>query len=127
MNKLTLSIAAATLATAGVALAAPGMKPQGDVTRAQAEAMAGERFAKMDVNSDGVLNAADREARQAQMFGKLDTDKNGAISEAEFAAHHGVARDGKRGDRAAMAGHRMDGGQDGRQDGSSPAATAWAR
>lgn len=113
MNKLTLSIAAATLATAGVALAAPGMKPQGDVTRAQAEAMAGEHFAKMDVNSDGVLNAADREARQAQMFGKLDTDKNGAISEAEFAAHHGVARDGKRGDRAAMAGHRMDGATDG--------------
>ena len=41
MRKLTLSIAAATLATAGVAVAAPGMMAgDGDMTRAQAQAMA---------------------------------------------------------------------------------------
>lgn len=95
-RKLTLSVAAAVLATAGVAIAAPAMKPQGDMTRAQAEARAGEMFAKLDVNGDGTLDQADRAARQSRMFERLDTDKNGQISEAEFAA----ARE-KRGQRGA--------------------------
>ncbi len=121
MRKLTLSIAAATFATAGVALAAPGMgghqMPQGDMTRAQAQAMAGEHFAKMDVNADGKLDKTDREAMRAQMrtkmFDKFDADNNGAISKSEFEAMHRGrpegAREGRRGDRAGMAGHRMGG------------------
>lgn len=108
MRKLTLSIAVATVAMGGVAIAAPGMM-QGDQTRAQVEAKAGERFAKMDVNSDGVLNQADREARRAQMFDRIDADHNGTVSREEFAAthrggdHQGV-EDGQRGQRG---GHRM--------------------
>jgi Ca2+-binding EF-hand superfamily protein len=121
MRKLTLSIAAATLATAGIAFAAPAiMGTNGDMTRAQAQTMAARFFAKMDLNSDGKIDSADRAARQAKMFDRIDTDHNGAISREEFAAMH------KRGDRgtgehAGMAGmnhgqaageHRM--GQRGR-------------
>ena len=95
MRKLHFSMAAAVLATAGVAIAAPaiaaqdnvrGRMPMGDMTRAQAEAMAGEHFAKMDVNGDGVLNQADRDARRAAMVAKLDTDKDGTVSAEERAA-----------------------------------------
>ncbi len=117
MRKLTLSIAAATLATAGVAFAAPGMAGKPDMTRAQVEAKAAEHFAKMDLNSDGMLNAADREARRAKMFDKLDADNNGSISEAEFAARHAARTGGQHagheamagGKRGGMKGHRMGG------------------
>lgn len=90
MRKLHFSMAAAVLATAGVAIASPaiaqGRMPMGDMTRAQAEARAGEMFAKMDVNGDGVLNQTDRDARRAAMVAKLDTDKNGTVSAEERAA-----------------------------------------
>jgi hypothetical protein len=106
MRKLTLSIFAATLATGGVALAAPGMM-QGDMTRAQVQAMAAEHFARMDANGDGVLNQADRQARRAQMFDRIDADNNGAISRDEFAAMHRGHRDGAEdGDRRGKRGHR---------------------
>lgn len=122
MRRLTLSIAAAALATAGAAIAAPGdgaRAPQGDMTRAQAEAMAGERFAKMDANGDGTIDKADREIRRetmrARMFERLDTNKDGSVSKAEFETMHAKraegtkARVGQRGDRGKMAGHRMGG------------------
>lgn len=112
MRKLTFSIAAATLATAGVAIAAPGMM-QGDMTRSGVQAKAAEHFAKMDVNGDGVLNPADRQARRAQMFDRIDADSNGAISREEFTAMHRGHREGaedgehrgKRGGKG-MRGHR---------------------
>lgn len=103
MRKLTLAIGTAVVATVGVALAAPAIAQQADMTRAQVEAKAAERFAKMDANADGVLNAADREARRGQAFDKLDTDDNGAISEAEFNARH-AARQGQRADHAGHEG-----------------------
>lgn len=109
MRKLTLSIAAATLATTGVAIAAPGMMAQGDVTRADAQAKAAERFAKMDVNSDGKLDDADREARRAAMTARLDTDKNGTVSAEERAAAKAARAEKRGGDRAGMEGHRMGG------------------
>ena len=112
MRKLTLSIAVATLATAGVAIAAPGMM-QGDMTRAQVQATAAEHFAKMDANGDGKLDAADREARRAKMFDRIDTDKDGAISRDEFTAHHRAGpggehamHEGQRGEQVARDGHR---------------------
>ena len=75
MRKLHFSMAAAVLATAGVAIASPaiaqGRMPMGDMTRAQAEARAGEMFAKMDVNGDGVLNQTDRDARRDADLGAL--------------------------------------------------------
>lgn len=103
MRKLTFSIGAAVLATAGIAIAAPAIaQPTGkaEMTRADVQAKAVERFAKMDANSDGVLDAADREARRAKMFDRLDTDNNGAISEAEFNARK-AARAGQNADQHA--------------------------
>jgi len=103
MRKLHLSMAAAVLATAGVAIAAPAIAQAArpDMTRAEVQAKAGEHFAKLDANSDGVLNAADREAMRGKVFDKLDSDNNGSISEAEFNARHAA----RQGQRAEHAGH----------------------
>jgi hypothetical protein len=101
MRKLTLSIGAAVLATAGVALAAPAIAQHAEMTRAQVEAKAAERFAKMDLNNDGLLNAADREARRAKAFDRLDADNNGSINETEFNARRAARAE----QRAAHAGH----------------------
>ena len=106
MRKLTLSIGVAVLATAGVAVAAPALAPKRDMTRAQVQATAAERFAKMDANSDGKLDQADRAARQAKMFDRIDADHDGAISRDEFTAMH---RGGRGGAHAGMTG--MDHGQ----------------
>jgi Ca2+-binding EF-hand superfamily protein len=126
MRKLTLSIALATLATAGVAIAAPAVTPAtnhgknwgGDVTRAQAETQAAQRFARMDANGDGKLDSAYRAAMQAKMFDRIDANHDGSISRDEFAAMHRGhdgdqamgqpgARDGKRGGHhMGMRGHR---------------------
>ncbi|WP_095012475.1 EF-hand domain-containing protein [Tsuneonella mangrovi] len=109
MRKLTLTIAAATLATAGlagIAYAAPGMMPSGDMTRAQATAMADKMFAKMDVNGDGKIDAADREAMKAKMFDRIDTNHDGVISKDEFEAAGPPHRDGDmRGERQGKRGH----------------------
>jgi len=120
MRKLTLSIAAATLATtglAGVAYAAPGMMSKGgDTTRAEAAAKADAMFAKMDVNGDGKIDQADRAAKKARMFDRMDADKSGSVSKEEFAAA-GKKKGGpdgemrgerrsKHGDRMGKRGHR---------------------
>jgi hypothetical protein len=128
MRKLTLSIGAAVLATAGVAVAAPQMAGhmQADMTRAQAQTMAAEHFAKMDANGDGKLDSADRAARQAKIFDRIDADHNGSISRDEFAAMHaqrgerggeraGVGRQGMMGgDHGGRGRHGMHGGMGGR-------------
>lgn len=90
MKKLTIGLSVAALTMAGVAYAAPGQRGDtdnnGTLTRAEAQAHANERFAKMDANKDGKLDAADREARQTAMFDRIDTNKDGQISRQEFAA-----------------------------------------
>ncbi len=53
------------------------------VSRAQAQARAGETFNQLDFNHDGKLDAADA---IAQMFNRIDTNHDGQISRAEFAA-----------------------------------------
>lgn len=117
MRKLTLSIAAATLATAGVAFAAPGMMPKADMTRAQVQATAAEHFAKLDVNSDGKLDTADRAAMQAKAFDRIDADHNGAISRDEFTAKHAgrehAAGEGRKRGHRMGGGHGMPGHRDG--------------
>jgi Ca2+-binding EF-hand superfamily protein len=102
MRKLALAVSAAALAAGGIAYAAPGMMDGGDMTRAEAQEKAQERFAKMDINQDGQLNADDRAARMDGRFDTLDADGNGAISREEFIAGHD-----------AMGGHRADRGEDG--------------
>ena len=101
MRKLHLSMAAAVLATTGLAIASPaiarGPAMTGDMTRAQVETKAAEHFAKMDANNDGVLNQADREARRAAMVAKFDTNKDGTVSaEERAAARASRAEGGKR-------------------------------
>src|SRR3546814_19256140 len=86
----------------------------GVLTRAEAQAHATEKFAKMDANGDGKLDQSDREAKRAEMhakmFERLDADKDGSISKAEWdqrAADREAKRDGWRGKRmAAAAGER---------------------
>ncbi|MGN6500589.1 MAG: EF-hand domain-containing protein [Tsuneonella sp.] len=117
MCKLTLSIALATLATAGVAIAAPGMTQDknwgGDVTRAQAEAQAAQRFARMDANGDGKLDSADRAAMRAKMFDRIDANHDGSISRDEFAAMHRGGRDGQPDAGAPDGDHAMNRGMGG--------------
>ena len=102
MNKLIvgLVLAATTTGAAWAADHAAGHQRMAEpVTRAQAEARAGQMFDRMDANKDGRVDAADRAARQAAMFDRIDADRNGQISREEFTAHHaamGQRREGQR-------------------------------
>ncbi len=105
MRKLALALSTAALAVSSAAVAqtaAPARAPRPDVTRADAQAKAEARFAKLDANKDGTIDQGDHAARKAQMFDRIDTDKNGSLSRAEFDAHHANRGDGK-----ARGGHRM--------------------
>ena len=85
-----LTLGAALIA--GPVLAAPGpggkADPGATVTRAEAQANAAARFAKMDANGDGKIDASDREARRVAMrtkaFEGLDANKDGNVSKAEW-------------------------------------------
>lgn len=85
-----LSVAALTLAIAGVAHAAQDQRPdpKAPMTRAQAQAKAEAMFDKHDANRDGKIDQADRAAKMAQRFDQMDSDRNGALSRDEFAAGH---------------------------------------
>ena len=105
MRMLTLVLSTAALALSGAAIAqtapAPAAKPRApmaDMTRAQVQARAETRFARMDANQDGTVDQADRQARHARMFERMDTDRNGSISRAEFDAQTAkrAERQGKR-------------------------------
>ena len=125
MKKLTLALSTAGMAMAALTVsgmastAFAGDKPAAmpdpmggmTVTRADAEAMAGKMFDRMDANHDGKIDKADREARTLEHFRSMDTDGNGSISQAEFVAghQHGEGREAGKGDRD-MPGHDMGGG-----------------
>lgn len=72
------------------AMAQPAAKGDANATwtRAEAQAQATERFAKMDVNKDGKYDAADRTQmranREQARFTALDANKDGQISQAEW-------------------------------------------
>jgi len=89
-------------------LAAPGAADRNvTLTRAEAQAHATEKFAKLDVNKDGKLDASDRAAKrsemQAKMFERLDANNDGSISKAEW-DQHSADRTAKRGEKRADAG-----------------------
>lgn len=92
MKKFTLGLSLIALTIGGAAWAAQDTPagPRGGAdrttTRAEAQAMAAQMFARMDKNSDGKLDEADRAAHKAEMFTRLDTNKDGSISRDEFAA-----------------------------------------
>lgn len=111
MKKLTIGLSIAALAMAGVAFAAPDQRGDADnngtLTRAEAQAHATARFAKMDVNKDGKLDAADREARQTALFDRIDTNKDGQLSRQEFAAGRDGGRPGAEAGQSPDGKHRM--------------------
>lgn len=136
MKKISLLTLGAALIAVPV-LAAPGAGSRGDadgngtLTRAEAQAHAAERFAKMDANKDGKIDASDRAARRAamqtKMFERLDANKDGSISKAEW-DQHSADRAAKRGEKRADAGategkrgmrghHGMRGGRHGMRGG----------
>lgn len=118
-KKISLFALGAALIAVPV-LAAPGgakadTDGKGTLTRAEAQAHATQRFAKMDFNKDGKIDAADRTAKRAEMqakkFTSLDADGNGSISQAEW-ANQGAERAAKRAERAekrAAAGETREG------------------
>nr|WP_243853671.1 hypothetical protein [Sphingopyxis panaciterrae] len=109
---------------AAPAFAAPGGKmgdadANGVLTRAEAQAHATQKFARMDANKDGKIDATDRAARHAEMQAKrfvaLDANKDGSVSKAEW-DQHGADRAAKRADRKekrVAAGEAGDGKRDG--------------
>lgn len=114
MNKMTLAVGAGLLAIAatGAALAQrAGMMhgPMGNetMTRADAEAKAGEVFDRMDANHDGKLDRADRSARIGERFDRMDADHNGALTKAEFVAAHERPMAGAEGGRMGPGGGGM--------------------
>jgi Ca2+-binding EF-hand superfamily protein len=119
MKKTILGLSLLALGLAGAATAqnpAAHADPMGDqtVTKAEAQAKAGDMFAKMDANKDGKLDSADRETHKAQMHGqmfeKLDTNKDGSVSRAEFTA----AREQRQGDEGREHRKGMRGGHGGK-------------
>lgn len=106
-KKITFLTLGAALIAVPV-LAAPAAADRNvTMTRAEAQAHATEKFAKLDVNKDGKLDASDRAAKRAemqtQMFERLDANKDGSISKAEW-DQHSADRTAKRGEKRADAG-----------------------
>lgn len=107
-KKISLFALGAALIAVPVIAAPGGAKGDtdgnGTLTRAEAQAHATQRFAKMDFNKDGKIDAADRTAKrvemQAKKFTALDTDGNGSISQAEW-NNQGAERAAKRAERVA--------------------------
>jgi hypothetical protein len=114
MKKLTIGLSALALAAVGTTAHAqhygnrsnPDANGDGVITRAEAQAHAGQMFGRMDANHDGKLDQADREARRAEfrakMFAKLDANNDGSISRSEFMAFEPGGRGDKGGDHRRM-------------------------
>jgi hypothetical protein len=81
-------LAAALLASGGVAFAQDGAHPPrgAGLTQDRAARQAERAFARLDAKGDGALDAADRAALQRAAFERLDADRDGAVSFAEFEA-----------------------------------------
>lgn len=110
MKTPLLALAGISLLASTAALAQPGERNPGPMTRAEVSQKAAERFQKMDLNSDGVLDLADRELRREQRIARLDTDGNGAISKAERDAAR-EARQERRAERMAERGQSAEAGE----------------
>lgn len=121
MKKSMIFLTLGAAMVAAPVFAAPGGKMgdadgNGVLTRAEAQAHATERFARMDANKDGKIDAADREAARAAMqakrFASFDANSDGSISKAEWdqqgadrAAKRAAAGEAGQGKRHAMRGH----------------------
>ena len=108
---ITIVLAASTMAIGGTAVA---QDRNVDLTRAEAQQRAAERFARMDANGDGVINAADREARARARFAEADANGDGLLSFAEMQdarEERRATRQERRGDRMGRRGGRRGGGE----------------
>jgi hypothetical protein len=95
LSKFKLAIVAASVFVAGVAVASPDGKKDGD--RADRRA---KRMAKYDLNKDGKLDASEKKLMFKARFDKADKNGDGVLSleEAEtLVKHHGFK--GKRGNK----------------------------
>lgn len=113
---LGLGIAGLALGAGGAAIAQEhmgggmGMRdPFGNatITRAEAQAKAGEMFARLDVNGDGKLDQADRIAALGKRFDMMDTNHDGVLSKQEFIDAHQRMMEAMRGSMQNRAGHGM--------------------
>lgn len=132
MRKYLLGASAAVIGALAVPVLAQAIAPpppRPPLTRAAAEAMVREKFAKADANKDGAVTlaevegamAAGRADRQAKMaahraerFAALDANRDGQLSREEFAAAR-PGSDGPRGGHGGREGGRA--GPDGRWGG----------
>lgn len=114
---ITIALGSAALIMGGTAVAQQsGMMGGGDITRAEAQTKASERFAKMDANGDGQITPADREAKMRMRFDEADTSGNGELSFDEVTAQREARKatreerraelGERRGERRGMRGHR---------------------
>lgn len=58
----------------------------GAISRAEATALADQRFAMMDTNKDGTLTADERTGPGARMLERADRDGDGKVTKAEYDA-----------------------------------------
>ena len=120
-TKISLLTLGAALIAVPVLAAPDGSRNMADadgngvLTRAEAQASAAQRFARMDANKDGKVDATDRSAHRAEMqtkrFTALDANKDGSISKAEWDQHSAdrAAKRAERGEKRAAAGEARDG------------------
>ena len=157
MRKYLIGVAAAVTGAVAVPLLAQATmhQPRPPLTRAAAEALVREKFAKADANRDGVVTLAEVEAAmaagqadraakmaayRAERFAALDTNHDGQLSRDEFTAHladgpdgdhHGMrGRPGMRGARGGFGQKwfaRVDANKDGRVTLAEADAAAMAR
>ena len=101
LSKFKLAIVAASVLVAGVAIASPDGKKDGDRSDRRAK-----RMAKFDTNKDGKLDATEKRAMFKVRFDKADKNGDGVLSldEAESLMKHGKfgkgGKDGKRGPKS---------------------------
>ena len=101
---LALAASVATLGVGGTVVAQDRPDRGADMTRADAEARAAERFQRMDANSDGVINEADREARARARFESADANGDGMLTFAESPAAREAKKEARQERRAERGG-----------------------
>ena len=104
-TQLSLALAAACIAVAGLAVAAPQTtKPAASSAKVQ-----------LDANKDGMIDRAEaaKHPRLAERFDQLDANKDGRLS-ADERPQRGMKRGGKRGQRGEGMKMQLDTDKDGR-------------
>ncbi|WP_010216002.1 EF-hand domain-containing protein [Sphingomonas sp. PAMC 26621] len=61
----------------------------GKISRAEADAQAGQRFDRLDLNHDGFLAADEMTGPGARMLGRADADHDGKLSRSEYLVQAG--------------------------------------